>query len=645
MPSKSKTNVILLIIILLSGFILRFYHFFQLPFTWDELSAWNRIHFNSFSDLIALGVKPDGHPAGVQVFLYYWISFFGDREWVVKLPFAIMGISSVYVFYEISKIWWNKSAGLINAAFMASLQFFVLYSTIARPYISGLFLSLMAVYFWSLYMFENHRRRHLFGFIIFAALSAYNHHFSLLFVAIVGLSGIFIIPKHKFKEYIIAGILIFILYTPHLPIFIHQLGVGGIGGEGNWLSKPEPDFIYTFLYWCFHFSPLVIAIIVLITAFSFIAKNTDSTKQWQKRILLLNWFFLPIIIGYYYSVKINPVIQYSMLIFSFPYFLLLISSNIKSIKPLFITPIIIVILLINSYTLIYDRHHFEIIEKQPFNTSAECLTSQKDINSNDIFLIYNTIDSYQEYYLKKFDIPNTSKYNLYDKNLSLSQFDEVLRNIKQDHILLSSLPESFVSLARYYFPNLIQRTNAYTSESYLLSKTLASKETFHQIANENNFSDRKENWNFSPERIYTDSLNHHYYTYNNQQEWGLGFTDSLSNILNRYGGILDIEVDIISTQEPTAVLATTFTADSTVNIWRGQEFKGNLIATAFGYRLYYSIDTRILMKETTYNDINFKLHLWNKGKEAFMIKDVKLYQRRANPIRYGLFSPISRNRK
>ncbi|MCK5776881.1 MAG: glycosyltransferase family 39 protein, partial [Bacteroidales bacterium] len=620
MPSKSKTNVILLIIILLSGFILRFYHFFQLPFTWDELSAWNRIHFNSFSDLIALGVKPDGHPAGVQVFLYYWISFFGDREWVVKLPFAIMGISSVYVFYEISKIWWNKSAGLINAAFMASLQFFVLYSTIARPYISGLFLSLMAVYFWSLYMFENHRRRHLFGFIIFAALSAYNHHFSLLFVAIVGLSGIFIIPKHKFKEYIIAGILIFILYTPHLPIFIHQLGVGGIGGEGNWLSKPEPDFIYTFLYWCFHFSPLVIAIIVLITAFSFIAKNTDSTKQWQKRILLLNWFFLPIIIGYYYSVKINPVIQYSMLIFSFPYFLLLISSNIKSIKPLFITPIIIVILLINSYTLIYDRHHFEIIEKQPFNTSAECLTSQKDINSNDIFLIYNTIDSYQEYYLKKFDIPNTSKYNLYDKNLSLSQFDEVLRNIKQDHILLSSLPESFVSLARYYFPNLIQRTNAYTSESYLLSKTLASKETFHQIANENNFSDRKENWNFSPERIYTDSLNHHYYTYNNQQEWGLGFTDSLSNILNRYGGILDIEVDIISTQEPTAVLATTFTADSTVNIWRGQEFKGNLIATAFGYRLYYSIDTRILMKETTYNDINFKLHLWNKGKEAFMIK-------------------------
>ena len=640
MQWKKHITGILLALIIIVGFILRFYHFFQLPFTWDELSAWNRIHFNSFSDLIALGVKPDGHPAGVQVFLYYWISFFGDREWVVKLPFAIMGISSVYVFYEISKIWWNISAGLINAAFMASLQFFVLYSTIARPYISGLFLSLMAVYFWSLYMFENHRRRQLFGFIIFAALSAYNHHFNLLFVAIVGFSGLFIIPKHKFKEYIIAGILIFILYTPHLPIFIHQLGVGGIGGEGNWLSKPEPDFIYTFLYWCFHYSPLVVGITTLITIFSFIAKNADASKKWQKRTLLLSWFILPIIIGYYYSVKINPVIQYSMLIFSFPYFLLLISSNIKSLKPLFMTPIIIVILLINVNTLIYDRHHFEIIEKQPFNSVAISLSSQEDINAGDIFLIYNTIESYQEYYLKKFDILNTAKYNIYDKHLNLSQFDEILRNIKQDHILLSSLPESFVSLARYYFPHLIQRTNAYTSESYLLSKSKIAKETFHQVANENNFSGDKEKWNYTQERIYTDSLNRHYCTYNNQQEWGLGFTDSLSNILNRYGEILDIEVDIISAQEPTAVLAITFTADSTINIWRGQKFHDNLIATPFGYRLHYSLDTRILIKKNTFKDINFKLHLWNKEKEAFMIKEVRLYQRRANPIKYGLFSPI-----
>lgn len=640
MLSKNKTNAFLVFIILLSGFSLRFYHFFELPFMWDELSAWNRIHFNSFSDLIALGVKPDGHPAGIQVFLYYWISLFGDQEWVIKLPFALMGISSIFIFYKISEIWWNKSVGLINAAFMASLQFFVLYSTIARPYISGLFLTLMAVYFWSHYMFENYRRRHLFGFIIFAALSAYNHHFSLLFVIIVGFSGLFIIPKYKLKDYIIAGFLIFALYIPHLPIFIHQLGVGGIGGEGNWLSKPKPDFILSFLNWAFHFSPIVITSVLSIIGLSFIFKNKTTKNKWSKRTILLSWFSLPIIIGYYYSVHINPVIQYSMLIFSFPYFLLLITSNIRELKPIIISPIIFIILIINTTTLITSRHHFEIIEKQPFNSTARCLISQSDIKPNEIFLIYNTISSYQEYYLKKYHITDIPKYNIYDKKINLSQFDDILKNITQDHILLSQLPESFISMARYYFPNLIHKTNGYTYESYLLSRSADTKKSFHQLISRNNFSAEKEKWSASNERIYNDSLNHHYYTYNDQQEWGLGFTDSLSHMINNYGNILDIEVDIISFQKPTAVLATTFTADTTINIWRGQEFEHNLIATPFGYRLYFSLDTKFLSKEDRYKDLSFKTYIWNKDKQDFMIKEVKLYSRSKNPIKYGLFSEI-----
>jgi len=640
MLSNDKSNTFLLFLILISGVVLRFYHFFDLPFTWDELSAWNRIQFDSFRELIELGVKPDGHPAGVQVFLFYWISFFGDREWVVKLPFALMGISSVYIFYEISKIWWNKSAGLINAAFMASLQFFVLYSTIARPYVSGLFLTLLTVYFWSLYMFENQRRRHLFGFIIFAALSAYNHHFSLLFITIVGFSGLFTIPRDKTKEYIIAGLLIFALYIPHLPIFFHQLGVGGIGGEGNWLSKPSPDFIYTFLYWCFHYSPMVITTLLLIVGLSFFLKNTDKHKKWPKRIILLSWFSLPVIIGYYYSVFINPVIQYSMLIFSFPYFLLLMTSNIKELKPIIISSIVFIILIVNTTTLIADRQHFEIIEKQPFNGAAECLISQNEGHSEEIFLIYNTITTYQEYYLKKYHISNTPTYNIYEKHLNLSEFNTIIKGIEQDQVLLSSLPETFVAAARYHFPKLIQRNNGYTYESYLLSKGNIGGETFHQLITENNFAGTPKHWKVSKDRITTDSLNQHYYSYNSSQEWGLGFTDSLQHMLPHYGNILDFEVDVICREKPDAVLAVTLTADSTINVWRGQEFKKQLIETSFGYRLYYSLDTRLLLSKNRFNDVILKTHIWNKGKQNFKLKAIRIYSREANPIKYGLFSDI-----
>lgn len=643
MQWKTKTNEILISIIILVSFALRFYHFSELSYTWDELSAWNRIHFNSFSELIEFGIKPDGHPAGVQVFLYYWIMLFGDAEWIVKLPFALMGVSSIYIFYKIGEIWWNKDVGLISAAFMASLQFFVLYSTIARPYISGLFLSLMMVYFWSKYMFQIFQKKNLIGFIIFAALSAYNHHFSLLFAAIVGLTGIFIIPKNRLKEYIISGLVIFILYVPHLPIFFHQLEVGGIGGTGNWLSIPDPDFFWQFILWAFHFSPWVIASIVFIITFSFIKKNTQikPKEKWAKRTILFIWFILPIIIGYYYSTLINPVIQYSMLIFSFPYLLLLIFSEFGKLKPTLVYSLIGIILIVNISTLIITRQHYQIISKQPFNNTAQCLKAQTNIESKNIYLIYNTINRYQEYYLKKYQLENTPSFSIYNLNFSLIQFDSLLNTIKQEHLLISGLPESFVASVQNKFPNLVHKTNGYTHESYFFSRKQKSNLEFHHLIESNNFNSAKGNWQVSQNRIVSDSIGNTYFQYSTSQEWGFNYSDSLHAILPIYGGIIDMEADIITDEYPiNANWVITLSAPKKDDIWRGQSTNENLIKTQFGYRLYFSIDTRLISDENNFNNTTFKTYFWNKGKDDFKIKEIRIYTREPNPIKYGLFQAI-----
>ena len=644
MQWKNKTNEILISIIIIVGFVLRFYHFNELSFTWDELSAWNRIHFNSFSELIELGIKPDGHPAGVQVFLYYWIMLFGDAEWIIKLPFALMGVSSIYIFYKIGEIWWSKNVGLISAAFMASLQFFVLYSTIARPYISGLFLSLMMVYFWSKYVYRDSTKKNLLGFIIFAALSAYNHHFSLLFAAIVGLTGVFIIPRNRFKEYIISGLLIFILYIPHLPIFFHQLGVGGIGGTGNWLTKPDPDFFWQFILWVFHFSIWVIASIVFFIILSFIKRNTqiERKQKWTKRIILLSWFALPIIIGYFYSTLVNPVIQYSMLIFSFPYLLLLLFSELGKLKPIITYISVIAILIINISTLVFTRQHFQIISKQPFDNTALCIKSQENTQPEDIYLIYNTIISYQDYYLKKYQIEGISSFSIYDQDLTLSQFDSLLLSIKQNHVLLSGLPESFVALANYHFPNLLQRTNGYTYESYLLSRNNKNTEALHKLAESNNFIQEKVHWKVSENRLISDSLGQKYFQFSDTQEWGFNYSDSLQSLLSNYGDIIDMEADLIINEHPINTnWVVTFSSPDKEEVWRAQTTNQNLIKTSFGYRLYFSLDTRLLIDEEDFQNTIFKTYFWNQSKENFKIKGIRIYTREANPIKYGLFMPIS----
>lgn len=643
MQWKNKISEILLIIILLVGISLRFYDFHLLPFTWDELSAWNRLHFNSLSELIELGIKPDGHPAGVQVFLYYWTHLFGEKEWLVKLPFALMGVSSIYVFYKIAEIWWNKHIALISASFMASLQFFVLYSTIARPYISGLFLTLLMMYYWSQFMFNKPLRKYLIGFIIFASLSAYNHHFSLLFAAIVGISGLFIIPKKHLRDYIISGILIFLLYAPHLPVFFHQLGIGGIGGTGRWLAKPSPNFILEFLHWAFHYSPFVIGSIILLIIIGILQKKNDiiDSKKLSKRMLLLSWFLLPILIGYFYSRLVNPVIQYSMLIFSFPYLLLFIFSGIKRIKAQYLILIIFGILTINITSLIYSRQHYSILLKQPFDKSAQALKEQENKKPNNTFLIYNTIITYQDYYLKKHKIEYVPNYSIYNTAITSIQFDSLLRSINKDQVLLCGLPENLITIAQNRFPYFIERIDGYTYESYLLSKKKVQNKQLNTLIDSLNFKNSNSNWSIKKSRVELDSLGKQCFTYKENQEWGFNFSDSLKNIIPYYGCIIDFQADIFTTDENlNANWACTFSSLNYEQVWRGLDMKHNLIKTPLGYKLYFSLDTRLLMNDDDYNSCILKTYFWNSNKQSFNISGLRMYYREPNPIKYGLFYPI-----
>jgi uncharacterized membrane protein len=148
--NRIKQDYILLAVILVIGCLLRFYHYSQIPFTYDEFSAFFRTRFDNFRDLIEFGVKKtDTHPAGVQVFMYYWIKWFGSPEPVVKLPFTLMGIASIFLSYKVALRWFNGTVGIITSTYIAVIQYTVLYSVIARPYISGMFLALLMVLLWT----------------------------------------------------------------------------------------------------------------------------------------------------------------------------------------------------------------------------------------------------------------------------------------------------------------------------------------------------------------------------------------------------------------------------------------------------------------------------------------------------------------
>jgi hypothetical protein len=637
MKNRNLFHISLLIVILFVGFALRFYDFFNLPFTWDELSAWHRLNFDSFSDLIQYGVKPDGHPAGIQVFLYYWTNLFGDKEWIVKLPFNLMGLFSVFLTYKIGEIWFGKNTGLLAASFVASLQFFVLYSTLARPYSSGLFFCSFMVYFWSLYLFKSPKKLYLLFYILFAALSAYNHHFSLLFAAIVGFSGLLIVPKNLLFTYILAGISIFVLYTPHLNIFFHQLNVGGIGGEGLWLSKPEWSFFSSFYYWVFQFSFIKIVFAAsLLIASLFYAFSKKLKRLNKKIIILLIWSFSSLIVGFLYSIYINPVLQYSMLIFSIPYLFILFSLIAERLSKTLAFVLVVVVLIANSTQLIFNRQHYKIIKSQPFDVLAK--EAQK--TKGNSFSIYNSIPSYQGYYFDKYSLDSANSFSIYNKEISHKTIDSIVSSRTEDFIISCALPPEYEPIIKRSYPFFVKRINAYTADCYVFSKIGEEKPiAFSEEIFYADFTNENSRLNFQNSRIKTDSLQIKSYIFNSNHEWGFNFVDTLSNYPKNC--ILDMEATItILENSPNPIWVFSANKNNESIFWRGKKIETFPDANNHNKNTYYSIDTRWIKDKDASIPILFKSYFWNKASTHFSVYDLKVSQRPANPIKYGLFEKI-----
>ncbi len=253
----SITDKVFLSVILLIAASLRLYHLDSVPFMHDEFSALSRTSYDSFSELIQQGIKIDSHPAGTQLFLYYMVKLFGWNEFWLKLPFALMGIASVFLIFKIGQQWFNTNVGLISAAFVTVSELFLFYSQLIRPYSSGLFCVLLFVYYWNRMLFidEKPSVKVCVGFALSAFLSSQMHNFSLAQAGLIYLAGLLFLKKDnklQIKAYLLSGVVALILFLPTSPIFYHQLFVNG--GIGGWLSMPKASFIIDFFRYSLNYS-------------------------------------------------------------------------------------------------------------------------------------------------------------------------------------------------------------------------------------------------------------------------------------------------------------------------------------------------------------------------------------------------------
>lgn len=608
-------KIILLIIIVLSA-VLRLWQLNRVPFMHDEFSALERTCYDNFHDLITEGVMHgDSHPAGTQVLMYILVNIFGWNAFWLKLPFALMGVASVYLVFVIANQWFNKNVGLVSAAFVSVSELFLFYSQLARPYSPGLFFVLLFVYFWNRILFDE-RDITLWtcvGFALSAFCAAEMQMFSMAQAGLIALTGLFFlknIDKRRRKVYLWSCVAAVVLFLPTFPIFYYQLFV--YGSIGGWLGKPELSFFADFLAYSMNFSKLFIFSMLIVALLPVvIGRNKDG--KLSVRVVLVVWFVVPFAVALAYSLIKEPIIQYSTLIFSFPFLIIAVFSCFDksfSIKTMAVT--VGWVLLAGVMSLIIDRQYFKQVYHQGFDQVAvEMSGAQQRYGDSIGFVSYSSRAIMAEFYQKKAGIDNAK---FFDENSEVSDYQRYLMSLDKNYIGVGLTDHSNMSWelsAVAEFPYLVKENTWFTTRYLTLSKADNGNPLLHVV---------KENLEI------------------HGNEWAANHVFSTDSIcypdVERLGFIADIQpLDTIN--RIALVVAITNPETDEQLFWNAYESNKMLSP---GQRTLLTCG--FFLPDIDLVEMKIKAFIWNMDKKELILNKLSYYTIKKNPYFYGLYAPL-----
>lgn len=648
--SKSHSNFTLPLLVglcLVLGLVLRLGDPSAWSFINDELSTWHKVSYGSVGDVIANIKAVDSHPVGMYVFVYYWTQLFGTSEWAIKLPFFLLSLLSLWLIFRVGTLWFSKSTGVLVLAAWATLQFPIWWSHIARQYQSGSVLTLGLVYCWTqLVLYRRSEKRYWIGWVTLGALACYNHYFSALFAGIVGVTGVFLIDRKRWLHYLLSGVLMLGLFMPHLPITLYQAQ----NADGHlWYGVPTPAFFIQHVQYLFHYSFLVlwvVAVIALLGALrSFqqpaITQPADrALSPWTLRLVAGLWFVAPGLLGYWYSVTYSPILRQDHLLFSFPFGLLLIFSGWAQTRSgLGLSISVLLLLGVNTWTLVKHRHHFEVVHTHPY---------EHFIRHTKAFLVGHTPEeativlgenpNYLQYYQTTYNSPFAYESS-FKPDIAFDQFKKLV-NQGRPYFIMGGLPKAHEQYALDHYPYVLNYAHGVNYEYYILAREWEEgARELERICGEEmpEQPSRLSHWIIQPYGWHQDSTGTRYYEWS--EEWGPTYIGPLAGVVpeDRHV-ILDVGVSVRSGVDSIPLAGTLVvemaTAQDSVLLWKGVDVAEQATSETGWQRLLLSVR---FAHEDLYNSdepLNIRVFFWNREKQVLHLNRFELCTRRDNALLY-----------
>ena len=462
----------MLCLILAVGIAFRFIPIQCYQFSHDELSGLSRTIYASFGDELKFGVEQDTHPALVQVFLWLWVKLVGYNEIAIKLPFLMCGVLAVWYIYRLGKDFFNERVGLVAATILSFSFIFLVYSSYARMYITGVLFSILFLHsvFHILFTEQLHKKQYVW-FVVFGLLCAYNHHLSCFFAFTVVALSLCYINKERLLSYCLACVVTILLYLPHLSITLSQFSVGGIGTSvGGWLPPPRSNEIYFFIKTLLGcgisgiINMLLFSGIIIVSIFKLIPIT--------KKQLFLGWIFvLNYTVIHLYSVYKNPILQNSCLLFSGICFILFVSSFVSFLSKKQVTLFCLLLMGLMSFQTLYKKHYFTKVYVHDFESQCKTtLDMQKQVGNNKVASLYVAEPFFVYVYEKKYHTRIhyiTTSDALINNNHKLKQY---LKKLKEPYLVVGAVNPEQMLLIKEQYPYLVSHQEDYFRNTSVFSK-------------------------------------------------------------------------------------------------------------------------------------------------------------------------------
>ena len=416
----------------------------------------------------------------------------------------------------------------------------------------------------------------------------YSHHFALLAIGLFFPVTLFLLGKSAVKNLILLALALTLGYLPHIQITLHQLSLGGLG----WLGKPDVWFVFDYFRYQVHFQDGLLVLVIFLSAVGFFNRKREING---KQLFALAFLALmPLLIGYLYSVYRGPVLQFSVLIFTAPFLLLVLGFGFSGLSPKVFRSSMLAILVFSVLSLFFERHHYQISKEQPFNTIPEWSVEISKGKPLPVFLTGRG-DLFKHYANPDFE------FTPVDYNLDGDEYAKVLLSAKADTLIIGNPSPKQKSIALSLFPKVLATKAGFTFDALFITRDDALRSAFKPIDSLEFITSRNLSINSSLDSLYKNRIIQHSYK------------ASSAN-----GALLVVEVlegdQRVHYSTTKYILAdSVYTATHVLNL-----------KMAFG-------------RKSIPSNVQVKAYLWNRNKLPLQSSSFSIREEYSNPHLYGFY--------